>query len=194
MTYTSFDTGGGNIHRQPPSRPSTRAPQTPLKQPFTAATLPTSLKSATSTSSNSTIRTSKPSAPKTSPAANTPSTTPAIPSTQSTSPKLRADHPDIHSKIVHIRSCDAEKFLGRKYLYTCAKNAAGNRIHPYERTNLEDLRRHLGPAETAPYLLTRTKPLAPEILRTSEVRYPWCRGRGRGRWFLCVCWCGSHRG
>ena len=82
--------------------------------------------------------------------------------------KLRESRPELHQKLVHLRSCDAEKFLGREYLYTCAKKAAGDRVHKYERVNIEDLRKHLTPEEIAPYLIAKERVAAPEIITTEE--------------------------
>ena len=78
--------------------------------------------------------------------------------------KLRADHPDLHQKLVHLRATDAEKFLGRDYLYQTAKQIAGDRITAYEKITIADLRKHLTPAELPHYLLTRDQPLTPEII------------------------------
>ena len=78
--------------------------------------------------------------------------------------KLRADRPDIHQKIVYLRSCDAEKFLGRDVLYAAARDRAGDRITRYEQVNIEDLRKYLTPGELSGYLITTERPVAPEII------------------------------
>ena len=82
--------------------------------------------------------------------------------------KLRQNQPDLHRKLVHLRSYDAEKLLGRGYLYTCAKNTAGDRIRKYERVNIEDLRKHLTPEEIGPYLTVKKRVSAPEIITAEE--------------------------
>ncbi|HJK77698.1 MAG TPA: hypothetical protein O0Y06_08815 [Methanocorpusculum sp.] len=78
--------------------------------------------------------------------------------------KLREDHPDIHQKIVYLRSCDAEKFLGRDTLYTAARERAGDRIVRYEQVNIDDLRKHLTAGELSRYLIATERPLTPEII------------------------------
>ncbi|MCZ0860922.1 hypothetical protein O0S10_06740 [Methanocorpusculum sp. MG] len=79
-------------------------------------------------------------------------------------PKLRTDHPDLHQQLVYLRATDAEKFLGRRYLYTAARDHAGDRITRYEQINIDDLRKHLTPAELPHYLTTTERPLTPEII------------------------------
>ncbi|MDU9376840.1 hypothetical protein McpSp1_14740 [Methanocorpusculaceae archaeon Sp1] len=82
--------------------------------------------------------------------------------------KLRLDRPEIHEKIVHLRSSDAEKFLGRGYLYSCAKSVAGDRVVPYERVNLQDLRKHLAPEEMTAYVVAKERVAGPEIITAAE--------------------------
>lgn len=78
--------------------------------------------------------------------------------------KLREDHPDTHKKIVYLRSCDAEKFLGRDTLYTLTKERAGDRIVRYEQINIDDLRKHLTAGDLPRYLIATERPLTLEII------------------------------
>ncbi|WP_338096811.1 hypothetical protein [Methanorbis rubei] len=84
--------------------------------------------------------------------------------------KLRDALPEIHQKVVHLRSCDVEKFLGRGYLYACAKSAAGDRVTEYERVNLADLRKVLTPEEIGPYVVARERVAGPEIITAAEAK------------------------
>lgn len=79
-------------------------------------------------------------------------------------PKLRTDHPDLHQKLVHLRPADAEKILGRDYLYQTAKQRLGTAIQTYEKITITDLKKHLTPRDLPGYLTQKTRPLPPEII------------------------------
>ena len=82
--------------------------------------------------------------------------------------KLRTDHPDLHQKLVHLRATDAEKILGRDYLYQTAKDRLGTTIQDYEKITITDLKKHLSPRDLPGYLTQKTRPLPPEIIAKQE--------------------------
>ncbi|HJK77385.1 MAG TPA: hypothetical protein O0Y06_00380 [Methanocorpusculum sp.] len=82
--------------------------------------------------------------------------------------KLRTDHPDLHQKLVHLRATDAEKILGRDYLYTAAKERLGTTIQTYEKITITDLKKHLTAHDLPHYLTPKTRPLSPEIIPRQE--------------------------
>lgn len=82
--------------------------------------------------------------------------------------KIRQNLPDIFEKVVFIRSCDAEKILGRRELYRLAKEAAPKRIRPLEQVNLTDLQNNLPKIELADYLTIIKKPQMPAIVPREE--------------------------
>jgi len=82
--------------------------------------------------------------------------------------KLRQDHPDLHQTLVYLKAADAEKFLGRSYLYNAAREHAGDRITPYEKITIHDLKKHLAPTELPHYLTAKEHTLDPVILTAAE--------------------------
>ena len=82
--------------------------------------------------------------------------------------KIRQNLPDIFEKIVFIRSCDAEKILGRRTLYRLAKEAGPDRIRSLEQINLTDLRQALTEQELPSYYITVKKPGIPFIVPREE--------------------------
>ena len=82
--------------------------------------------------------------------------------------KLRQDHPDLHRQLVYLKAADAEKFLGRSYLYNAARKYAGDRITPYEKITIHDLKQHLPPTDLPCYLTAKEHTLDPVILTAAE--------------------------
>lgn len=83
--------------------------------------------------------------------------------------KIRQNLPDIFEKVVFIRSCDAEKILGRRELYRLAKETAPKRIRPLEQVNLTDLQNNLPKTELTGYITTVKKPQMPAIVPREEL-------------------------
>ncbi|MDV0441706.1 hypothetical protein [Methanorbis furvi] len=82
--------------------------------------------------------------------------------------KLRRNLPEVFEKIVFIRSCDAEKILGRKHLYELAKAASPDRVIAFEQVNLGDLRQVLAESEIPAYISVVKKPQLPMIVPLGE--------------------------
>ncbi len=83
--------------------------------------------------------------------------------------KLRRDLPEVFEKIVFIRSCDAEKILGRRHLYALAKTASPDRVLPLEQVNIGDLRQVLAESEIPGYIITVKKPQMQVIVSREDM-------------------------
>lgn len=83
-------------------------------------------------------------------------------------PKLRSEMPEVFSDIVYLRCSDAEKVLGRRYLYNLCKSGYPERIKALEWVNLGDLERVLASCEVGSYVRVVEKPGVPVVCRVCD--------------------------
>lgn len=82
---------------------------------------------------------------------------------------LREGLPEVFSQVVFLRSCDAERFVGRRRLYELSCAAAGtDRVRPFERVNVADLLRVLPPEEAERFVVVRERLLPVRVVCAEE--------------------------
>lgn len=80
--------------------------------------------------------------------------------------KLKAELFSVFDSIVHLKSSDAERFIGRRKLYELARDSIGEvRISPYERVNVQDLEAVLPKDEVCKFVKVVKKFGRPEVRR-----------------------------
>ena len=106
---------------------------------------------------------------------------------------LRESLPEVFSQVVFLRSCDAERFVGRRRLYELSCAAAGtdrvrpfervgrrrlyelscaaagtDRVRPFERVNVADLLRVLPPEEAERFVVVRERLMPVRVVCAEE--------------------------
>lgn len=83
--------------------------------------------------------------------------------------RLRQDMPEVFEDVAYVRSSDAEKILGRRFLYKLCQEKDKSRILPLEQVNLGDLEKVLTGDELRRYVKIKTKPGIPVVRRRDDL-------------------------